>query len=75
MGSFSLNKFITGLVAIIIAVILLVSLAVPIISKNVVPDTVDNAATINSLLGIVPLLIAVAIILAVIYMFVTQKRD
>ena len=75
MAGLNLNKFISSIVAVIVAVILLVALAIPILMANKVDPAAPNADVINTLLGIIPLLIAVGVILAVIYLFVTGKRD
>lgn len=71
---FSINSFVTGIVGAIVAVILLVTVAVPVISSNEVADTVANADSLNAMITIIPVLIAVGVIIAVVSMFLS-KRD
>lgn len=49
-------------------------IAIPVISSNEVADTVANAASINSMLGIIPLLIVVGIIMAVVGSFLYARK-
>lgn len=50
----------------VVAVILLCAVAIPII--NAMPQaTGDNASIINSLVGIIPVVLAVAVIIAIVY--------
>ena len=52
----NIQSFVGAVVGIIVAVVVTVVIAIPVISSNEVPDTVTNYASINSMLGIIPLL-------------------
>ena len=71
---FSINSFVTGVVGAIVAVILLVAVAIPVIGSNTVANTVANADSLNAMIAIIPVLMAVGIIIAVVAMFL-GKRD
>lgn len=68
-----IQKFVGGVIAAIVCVIIVVAVGIPIISANVVPETVANADAINSMIQIIPLLLVVAIIIAVVGMFLYSK--
>lgn len=70
----SIEKFVTAVVGIIVAVVVTVVIAIPVISSNAVADTVTNASSINSMLGIIPLLIVVGIIMAVVGSFLYSRK-
>lgn len=70
----SVEKFVTAVVGIIVAVVVTVVIAIPVISSNEVADTVANASSINSMLGIIPLLIVVGIIMAVVGSFLYSRK-
>lgn len=69
------NKSFTGIsMEVTVSVILLCAVAIPII--NGMPAvTGDNADIINTLIGIIPVMLAVAIILMVVYAVIVRKRD
>lgn len=60
---------------VIISVILLVAVCIPILTKMVVPSTMENADIISTLISIIPVLLAVAIILGVVYSIIIRRRD
>lgn len=70
----SVEKFVTAVVGIIVAVVVTVVIAIPVISSNTVESTVANAQSINSMLGIIPLLIVVGIIMAVVGSFLYARK-
>lgn len=55
--------------------IVVVTVAIPIISSNQVSSGTANADALNAMINIIPLLIVVGIIVAVIGMFLYSKRD
>lgn len=69
------TKSFTGIsMEVTVSVILLCAVAIPII--NGMPAvTGDNADIINTLIGIIPVMLAVAIILMVVYAVIVRKRD
>ena len=73
------QKFTGMVVSIVVVVIIAVTVLVPIIQTNQVPTTGDNvmanAASINAMLNIIPLLVIVGIIIAVVGMFLYSRRQ
>ena len=73
------QKFTGMVVSIVVVVIIAVPVLVPIIQTNQVPTTGDNvmanAASINAMLNIIPLLVIVGIIIAVVGMFLYSRRQ
>ena len=72
----NIEKFSTGIVGLVVAVIVLVCVCIPIISANLIDTTaegaIENGATINSLLVLLPLLITVGLMIGVIATFVKK---
>ena len=68
-------RFTGAIVSAIVCVILVVSVAVPIITDNKVAESVANASSINAMLGIIPLLIVVGVVIFVIAAFIGRGRD
>ena len=69
----NIGKFTNSVVAAVIGVILLVIVAVPIIADNQVASDVANAASINSILQVIPIFIAIGIILGIVGTFLTGR--
>ena len=70
------GKFVTGVIGITIAVIVISVVAVPIINENLLPTgegAVANADTINTILTIVPVFLVIAVLIACIGMFIKSK--
>ena len=55
--------------------IVTVVIAIPIISTNLVPNTVDNYESMNAMLNIIPLLIIVGVIMAVVGTFLYTRKQ
>lgn len=70
---FSVSTFTEGIVAVIIGVILLVAVAVPIIGANTVPETFAMADVLNTIISTIPVFVGIALILAVMYMFISRR--
>ena len=60
---------------VIISVILLVAVCIPILTKMTVPSTMENGDIISTLISVIPVLLAVAIILGVVYSIIIRRRD
>lgn len=58
---------------VVVAIILLCAVALPIIGSMTVPDGIANGDIISTLIGIIPVLLAVAIILGVVYAVITRR--
>lgn len=73
------QKFTGMVVSIVVVVIIAVTVLVPIIQTNQLATTGDNvmanAASINAMLNIIPLLVIVGIIIAVVGMFLYSRRQ
>lgn len=58
----------------VVSIILLCAVAIPII--NAMPAaTGENASIINSLVGIIPVVLAVAVIIAIVYSAILKKSE
>lgn len=71
------QKFTGAVVSIVVVVILTVTVLVPIIADNQLSTgegAIANAASINAILTIIPLLVVVGIIIAVIGMFLYKRK-
>ena len=71
------QKFTGAVVSIVVVVILTVTVLVPIIADNQLSTgegSIANAASINAILTIIPLLVVVGIIIAVIGMFLYKRN-
>lgn len=73
----SMSSFSKVAMEVIISVILLAAVCIPILTSDsmTVPNTAANASIINTLIGIIPVLLAVAIILGVVYSIIIRRRD
>lgn len=68
------GNFTKAIMEAVVAVILLTAVAIPII--NGMPEvTGSNATIINTLVGIIPVLLAVAVILGVVYAVILKPRN
>lgn len=68
------GKFASGLVLIIVSVILVASVALPILADVTIPEGTENGDAIESMLGIIPILLVVSVVMAVIYMFISRRE-
>lgn len=73
MAGLSIGKFTMGITSAVVCVILLVTVAVPIISTNQVADTVTNYASINAMINVLPIIICVGIVVALIALFISGR--
>lgn len=68
------GNFTKAIMEAVVAVILLTAVAIPII--NGMPEvTGSNASIINTLVGIIPVLLAVAVILGVVYAVILKPKN
>ena len=74
MASLNLDKWIGGVIGIIVTVLMTVTVLIPVISGNQAESTVANADAINSMLNLIPLLTVVGIIIFVIGMFISKSK-
>ena len=75
MTGLNIQKWIGGVIAAVVCIIVVVTVAIPIISTNQVESTVENYEALNAMINIIPLLIVVGIIVAVVGMFLYSKKD
>ena len=68
-----MQKFVGGTIAAVIVTVIVVTVAIPILSTSQVPDTVTNYSAINSMINIIPLLLVVAVIIAIVGMFLYNR--
>lgn len=69
-----IQKFVGGVISAIVCVIIVVAVGVPVITSNTVGEGVANASAINSMIQIIPLLLVVAIIIAIVGMFLYSRK-
>lgn len=60
---------------VVVSIILLCAVALPIIGSMTVPEGIANGDIISTLIGIIPVLLAVAIILGVVYAVITRRSN
>lgn len=76
--SIDIQRFVGGTIGAVVVTIIVVTVAVPIISDNQLTETgegaVENASAINSMINIIPLLLIVAVIIAIVGMFLYSRR-
>ncbi len=75
MASLNLDRWIGGVIGIIVTVLMTVTVLIPVISSNQAQSTVANADAINSMLNLIPLLTVVGIIIFVIAMFISKSKN
>ena len=71
------NGFIRDIVAVTIAVVVITAVAIPIIGGSILTSDsgLTNYAQINTILQILPVFLVIAVLVGVIAMFVTSKRN
>ena len=70
------QKFTGAVVSVIVVVIIAATVLIPIIADNQVASTVTNAASLNAMINIIPLLVIVGIIISIVGMFLyTRKKQ
>lgn len=74
-GSEMAESFSKVAMEVVVAIILLCAVALPIIGSMTVPEGIANGDIITTLIGIIPVLLAVAIILGVVYAVITRRGD
>ena len=75
MAGLNIQKWIGGVIAAVVCIIVVVTVAIPIISTNQVESSVENYEALNAMINIIPLLILVGIIVAVVGTFLNSKKD
>ena len=74
MASEGLGDFTKIIMGAVLAVIMLAAVALPILAA-MPPATGTNADIINSLIGIIPVILAVAVIVMIVYAAILRRRD
>lgn len=70
----NLKGLTSSLMEAVVGIILVCAVAIPIIGGMTIPSSIANADIIETLVGIVPVLLAVAVILGVVYATVLKKN-
>lgn len=68
-----LGKFVGLVIGASIATVIVVSVALPIIGGATIPEGTANASAIQSMLGLVPLLLIVAIVVMVLGVALSKR--
>lgn len=71
----NLKGLTSSLMEAVIEIILVCAVAIPIIGGMTIPSSIKNAEIIETLVGIVPVLLAVAVILGVVYATVLKGKN
>lgn len=71
----NLKGLTSSLMEAVVGIILVCAVALPIIGGMAVPEGIENADIIETLIGIVPVLLAVAVILGVVYATVLKGKN
>lgn len=73
----NVGSFTTAIVGIVVAVIVICVVAVPILVESMLPTegegTIANAETINTIMGILPVFLIIAVLIAVISLFAKSR--
>lgn len=72
-SGFELNKIVSMVIGIAVAVIIVTAVLLPIINDAVIDDTDPNAAIYKTLLGVIGILVIVSIVLGAVRML--QLKD
>lgn len=59
----------------VVAVILLCAVALPIITSFTISSDVPNHDVISTLISIIPVILAVAVIIGIVYSVILKRRD
>ena len=70
----NISNFTSNLVNIVIGIVLVCSVALPIVASMTISDSIENSAAIKSLIGVVPLLIVVGLVLMAIRSYISNKE-
>lgn len=70
MAKWSADTFITSVVALSVGIVVFAMVALPIINSAVAGITDDN---LKAIVNVIPIFIAIGILMACIYMFVSKK--
>lgn len=69
---FSANNFITGMLAVMIGGVVL-GACLTIFGSIEIPESLANASSVEALIGLLPILLAIGLILGAVYLFVARK--
>lgn len=75
MAGIDISKFIAAAIGAVVCLVVIVTVAIPIISANQVGETVSNASALNSMINIAPLLMVVGVIVAIVATFVLKNKS
>ncbi len=75
MAGVDISKFIAAAIGAVICLVVVVTVAIPIISTNQAASSVANAEAINSMINIAPLLMVVGVIVAIVATFVIRGKS
>lgn len=70
---FSIDSFTTSVVGVSVAIVIFAMVAVPIVSTTVAGLDPEKDANLIAILGVLPIFIAIGILLACVYMFISRK--
>lgn len=71
----NLGKFIGSVISAVLGIVVVVTIALPILAENQASPSVANADAINAMLGLVPLLLVIAIVVGVVGMIALKGKN
>lgn len=72
---FDIGKFTSMIFAVIVAIVLIVVVAIPIISENQVASSVTNSGAMNAIINIIPILLVVSVLMAIVGLLVVKRNE
>lgn len=72
---FDIGKFTSMIFAVIVAIVLIVVVAIPIISENQVASSVTNSGAMNAIINIIPILLVVSVLMAIVGLLVVKRGE
>lgn len=72
---FNTDKFISGIVAVVVATIVITAVAIPVINGVVIPEGTANAGALETIIGILPVFMIIAVLLACVYLFMSKRKN
>lgn len=68
-----LKSFLSSVIMASVATVIIVSVAIPIVGSATIPEGTANKSAIESMLGLIPLLLVIAVVVAVLAVAFTRR--
>lgn len=70
-----LKSLLTGIVTASVGVVVVTAIAMPVVADAVIPEELEQAAAIKSMLGLVPLMLIIAIVMGVVAIAIGRSKS